>query len=71
MGTEDKERTQFLTERKYEQVCAGLEEFYQAGDASGWGCLRLGMPTWAKKYYYELVLFKDSKVLIFKDGANA
>ena len=33
-GDEDKERSQFLTERKYEQVCAGLEEFYQAGDAS-------------------------------------
>ena len=33
-GDEDKERTQFLTERKYEQVCAGLEEFYEAGDAS-------------------------------------
>jgi hypothetical protein len=29
-GDEDKERTQFLTERKYEQVCAGLEEFYRA-----------------------------------------
>ena len=25
-GDEDKERTQFLTERKYEQVCAGLDE---------------------------------------------
>jgi hypothetical protein len=23
---EDKERTQFLSEHKYEQVCAGLEE---------------------------------------------
>ena len=26
-GDEDKERSQFLTERKYEEVCAVLEEW--------------------------------------------
>jgi hypothetical protein len=70
-GDEDKERTQFLTERKYEQVCAGLEEFYEAGDASAKKAVQKvhsQVYAWAKKY--ELVSFKDSKVLIFKNGAD-
>ena len=33
-GDEEKERSQFLTERKYEEVCAVLEEFSGARDAS-------------------------------------
>jgi len=70
-GDEDKERTQFLTERKYEQVCAALEEFYEAGDASAKKAVQKvhsQVYAWAKKY--ELVSFKDSKVLIFKNGAD-
>ena len=60
-GDEDKERTQFLTERKYEQVCAGLEEFYEAGDASAKKAVQKvhsQVYAWANKY--ELVSFKDS-----------
>jgi hypothetical protein len=70
-GDEDKERTQFLTERKYEQVCTGLEEFYEAEDASAKKAVQKvhsQVYAWAKKY--ELVSFKDSKVLIFKNGAD-
>ena len=52
---------QFLTERKYEQVCTGLEEFYEAEDASAKKAVQKvhsQVYAWANKY--ELVSFKDS-----------
>ena len=58
-GDEDKERSQFLTERKYEEVCAVLEEFSGAADASEKKAVRKEHPqvyAWAKKY--ELVTFQ-------------
>ena len=70
-GDEDKERSQFLTERKYEEVCAVLEEFSGAADASEKKAVRKEHPqvyAWAKKY--ELVTFQGSKILIFKGGAD-
>ena len=52
-GDEDKERSQFLTESKYEEVCAVLEEFSGAADASEKKAVRKEHPqvyAWAKKY---------------------
>ena len=70
-GDEDKERSQFLTERKYEEVCAVLEEFSGARDASEKKAVQKvhsQVYAWAKKY--ELVTFKGSNILIFKGGAD-
>ena len=70
-GDEDKERSQFLTERKYEEVCAVLEEFSGAADASEKKAVQKvhsQVYAWAKKY--ELVTFQGSKILIFKGGAD-
>ena len=70
-GGEDKERSQFLTERKFEEVCAVLEEFYGATDArvkKAGQKVHSQVYAWAKKY--ELVTFQGSKILIFKGGAD-
>ena len=70
-GDEEKERSQFLTERKYAEVCVVLEEFSQAGDASEKKAVQKEhsqVYAWAKKH--ELVTFKGSKILIFKGGAD-
>ena len=70
-GDEDKERSQFLTERKYEEVCAVLEQFSEARDASEKKAVQKvhsQVYAWAKKY--ELVTFKGSKILIFKGVAD-
>ena len=70
-GDEDKARSQFLTERKFEEVCAVLEAFYGERDAFNKKAVQEGhsqVYAWAKKY--ELVTFKGSKILIFKGGAD-
>ena len=71
-GDEEKERSQFLTERKYAEVCVVLEEFSQAGDASEKKAVQKEhsqVYAWAKKY--ELVTFQGSKILIFKGNRCA
>ena len=52
-GDEDKERSQFLTERKYEEVCDALEAFYGARDASEKKAVQKEhsqVYSWVKKY---------------------
>ena len=71
IGLEDVERSQFLTERKYEEVCTALEEFYHAQSGNEKKEVQKAYSqvyAWAKKY--ELVALGSSKVLVFKDEDN-
>ena len=68
VGVEDVERSQFLTERKYEEVCTALEEFHVAESGNEKKEVQKAYSqvyAWAKKY--ELVAFESSKVLVLKD----